>query len=171
MPVELPDPCALLLTGLPGTGKSAFANHLQSSRGFVHFDLEKDRTLWPDSSLHEVWESSRPHFVAAARNLFPRLVLNWGFPPNCLPMVDEIDAAGVPVVWFTGPAGFAKNRFMQREGITSDAAARFDYQLLRIACAGLPAIRPHWRVVDVFRRDGSFQDNDFLERSAFRYAR
>jgi adenylate kinase family enzyme len=70
----------LLITGIPGTGKTRFGQYLVSARGFIHRDLE---------DTHEFAK-----FVASPKNYLRQLaaqgqrrVITWGF----VPVPDQIE--------------------------------------------------------------------------------
>lgn len=75
----------LLVSGIPGAGKSTFARWLGVEYSFHHVDIDFDR--YPDASA---WLK------------MPRVVVDWGFPPNCLPFVRDLVANGFSHWWFDG---------------------------------------------------------------------
>lgn len=129
----------LLLAGLPGTGKSSFAHFLACEVGFAPYDLERYPQGWLRPELHGDWERDRAVFVCKLRRQHPAgVVLDWGFPPKCLPWIEELEFAGVQCVWLTGDRKRLRERFIMRGGIPVHC---FDGQLAAIEVAGLPGNR------------------------------
>ena len=131
----IPERCTILVSGVPATGKSAFARHLASQHGFAHYDLESSPSGWPRTELKSLWDSSRVTFAAAVRQAHERAVLDWGFPPSCLSWVKELQTAGVGLVWFDGDINQARAVFARRGGLSLKA---FDTQVAQLKEAGLP---------------------------------
>jgi hypothetical protein len=131
-----PKQIIILLSGIPATGKSAFARHLASVHAFAHYDLEYHPRGWPNPELKEAWDRNRPDFLAQLRRQHDRVALDWGFPVPCLSMVRELQAGGVKLIWFDGDIPRAREIFVQRGGL---AVANFDSQVADIQKAGYPA--------------------------------
>jgi hypothetical protein len=127
--------CALLLAGLPATGKTSFCRYLSRERGFAHYDMECWPKGWPAPELHPTWNTSRSAFVDQLRRRHSDWVLDWGFPPRCLTWVSELEAAGVRLVWFSGDVARVRILFEQRGG---QPMSTFDDQVAAIAAAGFP---------------------------------
>ena len=106
----------ILLSGVPATGKSAFARHLARECGFAHYDLECHPRGWPHPELKATWDASRSGFVAQLRQYHERIVLDWGFPPSAVPWVEELRRSGAKLVWFDGDIARAQQVFVQRGG-------------------------------------------------------
>ena len=102
---------AVLISGIPATGKTCFGEWLASYRGFQHLDLEKG---YPARLNPFAMESLA--FIEAARAGRPNLVVTWGFPPNptCLAKVRELHAAGLVPWWFDGDRDAAFECFQRR---------------------------------------------------------
>lgn len=146
----------LLLSGIPGSGKSTFGRWLQEHRGFVHVDMEADGL--DTHGLRQAWQQflGDPSSRVFCRQLFslPRPVaLDWGFPVTCLPLVGALQQQGVRAWWFTGDRLFARMNFQNAKG--SDPRP-FDCQYANIS-AHWSAISPVFgdRVVRIVREDGS----------------
>src|SRR5215813_9378126 len=65
----------------------------------------------------------------------PQSALDWGFPVRCLPLVKELQAEGVRLIWFDGDRNRARTVFQERGGL---ALSDFDAQVAAIAAAGFP---------------------------------
>jgi hypothetical protein len=115
----IPDKIAILLSGIPATRKSTFGRYLARNHGFAHYDLERHPRGWPKPELKELWERDTAAFIAQLLRYHDRIALDWGFPACCLPMVKELQALGVRLIWFGGdvdcasPAGLLDYRALR----------------------------------------------------------
>jgi hypothetical protein len=104
----------VLIAGIPGTGKTAFARWLVDHHGFVRCPAGEE----PDEAFSsEVLEAL----------VHPRLVIDWGFPANephlteCLAFIESLIKRGVRAWWFDGDRNAAHASFRDR-GTVSHAA-------------------------------------------------
>jgi hypothetical protein len=108
----------VLLTGIPASGKSTYGRWLESTKGFLYVDIENGGLEPAGLSSH--WKAmfgpngSTSSFVAALNQMGRPIILDWGFPPHCLPIVESLKYAGVEVWWFDGERNAARNSFVQR---------------------------------------------------------
>lgn len=125
----------ILISGLPGVGKSSFSRTLARKCGYSHYDMERAQT-WPRPDLHSLWDASRSNFVSALASAHAgNAVLDWGFPPVCLPWITELKGAGVVVCWFYADEPLARKSYLARDPGGIDA---FERQLRLIKDSGLP---------------------------------
>src|SRR5262249_8769336 len=108
----------LLLSGIPASGKSWFGNWLETHHGFVHIDPEEDtrlRDLGLEASWQVCWQQAAcDAFAAAALQLSRAVVLNWGFPAHCLPVVASLKRAGFACWWFDADLAQARQAYLAR---------------------------------------------------------
>ena len=100
----------LLITGIPGTGKTTYGNKFAREFGFLHRDLEDRETL--------------DHLVADPRQFIRELlsenrnvVVTWGFGPDdqaSLDLVQLFREAGFKWIWFDGNRPAALREFQRR---------------------------------------------------------
>jgi hypothetical protein len=145
----------LLISGVPGTGKSTFGRWLEERKGFMHVDMDFDglkrhdlETSWDqflkDLSCDVFWrrllEDRKPVF------------LDWGFPVRCLPVVEALRRQGVRVWWFTGDRLFARLNYLKAKG---PYPRSFDFQFADISANWL-AISPIFedRIIRTVWQDG-----------------
>jgi hypothetical protein len=108
----------VLLSGIPGSGKSSFGRWLQAAKGFIYLDIENGAL--ESAGLTPLWNSmfspqrSVTGFVSALGRMANPVVLDWGFPPLHLPIVESLTQAGVEVWWFDGDRGAARDSFLRR---------------------------------------------------------
>ncbi len=86
-------PEILLLAGVPASGKSHFGAWLERTHSCLHLDVERDGQL-VTHRLEGAWiacvtgKGVEP-FIVALRKLGRRIIVNWGFPPQCLGVAVE----------------------------------------------------------------------------------
>lgn len=129
----------LFVAGIPASGKSHFGRWLQAIHGYLHIDAEIPGQL-DAYALHEVWDAGLRQanagaFVEAVQALGRPVVLNWGFPPRCLPFVTSLRSEGFAVWWFDADYSAARLAY-SRLGRPVEA---FDRQIAVIQAAW-PAI-------------------------------
>lgn len=155
----------LLISGIPGSGKSTFGRWLEETRGFLHVDMEArglDR-----HGLRPSWEQflgdlSSQVFCGRLFDLPEPVALDWGFPVTCLLVVEALRRQGVRPWWFTGDRLFARINFLKTKG---PDPRPFDCQYADIS-AHWPAISPVFsdRIMRMVRQDGSCMPCDEVYR-------
>jgi len=147
---------AILISGIPGCGKSTFGRWMESAHGYRHVDMEHgglDR-----DGLHKVWDdyhsgSDTVSFPRALSTFKVPVILDWGFPVEFLPVVDRMKSGGVNLWWFDGARSAARELFCQRKTVPVE---NFDRQVASISA--------HWdkiaavfagRIIKILSPDGS----------------
>jgi MoxR-like ATPase len=118
----------LLITGIPGTGKTTMGKHLEAHHGFLHVDREVHRP--PEFS------ADSKGFVAATRR---DVVATWGFRPMApedLAGVDELRQLGFVGVWLDGYRPWALTHFLAAK---PEKEAEFYLQMLNVTTSGIVA--------------------------------
>ena len=131
----------LLISGIPASGKSTFCRWLEEKKGFLHLDVEKpgvlDRyglaTAW--DTLFDAGATPAP-FIEALEKFKRPVVIDWGFPPECLHTVRKLFDSGVMLWWFAADWAVARRKFELRRYPHVQA---FDIQIRKIKDA-LPEI-------------------------------
>jgi len=98
----------LLITGVPGTGKTIVARHLET-QGFSHVNMEQE-----GFRPRYEFEQDPPGFLDA---LPPEpVVVTWGFGPFAnRDAVSQFRAGGFRAVWLDGNRAASFREFMRRE--------------------------------------------------------
>ena len=165
----------VLISGVPATGKSSFGSWLQDNRGFVHVDIESEARGFKPLGLLELdalWQGIAhlppppvDPFVDALRGLEAPVVLDWGFDPRFLPLVERLHVAGISAWWFDGDRAAARRRFIARNTVSVDA---LDIQMPKIVAAWNAMIDFYGdRIIRTLRADGSFVDWDMVAEDMF----
>ena len=127
----------LLISGVPASGKSYFGQWLEKTASFLHFDVEKDGRL-DHRGLKPLWDrcftngTVRPTRRSVACICLPHVVLNWGFPPECLNVVALLKSEGVSIWWFNADHAAARRAFIKRDDVSLEC---FDRQITKMTCA------------------------------------
>ena len=115
----------VLLSGIPGSGKSSYGQALATHAGFVHLDLEKPGVL-KSYGLEGAWGSvfstgSAAELATALDALRAPVALDWGFPVRWLSAVASLANAGITPWWFDGDRSAARTAYVAREANNGDA--------------------------------------------------
>jgi gluconate kinase len=132
----------LLLTGIPGTGKTSAGEYLAHHHGFAHLEAEVFAGSRSISNRQE-WETLWQEFLARAdalKKAGKSVVITWGFMPG----VDDktirsLQAMGFTMVWFDGDRKAARREFLRRGTVPEQL---LDVQLKRIATLDLDSLSP-----------------------------
>lgn len=107
----------IVVSGVPGTGKSTYANWLCQTYGFMHQDVD--------------WQGLPSASVLAQRPL----VVDWGFPANepaltdCIALIRSWKANSARLWWFDGDREAALESFLKRGTVPKQF---WDYQMAGI---------------------------------------
>jgi len=124
----------VLLAGVPAAEKSHFGAWLEKHHHFLHLNVEKDGRL-ESMGLGGAWATCftmgdvRP-FVSALRATGRSVLINWGFPVSCLPVVQDLKTAGLALWWFDADPEQARAAFAKRGDVSG---AAFERQMAAIA--------------------------------------
>ncbi len=114
----------ILITGIPGTGKTTYGSEFASQHGFVHYDLEVEETL--NQLL-----SDPGRFIDGMLQGEKNVVATWGFLPNeqQVEAVRQFQAKGFELIWFDGNRRAALREFIRRGDVPETL---FHIQMYRI---------------------------------------
>jgi|ERR1035438_6359219 hypothetical protein len=124
----------VLLSGRPGTGKTAFANWLAENRGFVDVETDAEWNTWGPlvciQSLEKAIETRN-----RVRALGPDVIVEWGFKVALLGCVRYLRAAGLESWWFDGDEMAARQGYINRRGDSPEAMRAYQVQVDEIQAA------------------------------------
>lgn len=95
----------ILISGIPGTGKTFIGNYLEEHYGFQHTDLESQAGRATRDLLQR---KQFKKFLREVSNLGNLNVLTFGYPPEWLHLVEQIARRGVKTIWFDAPILFSR---------------------------------------------------------------
>lgn len=143
----------ILITGIPGMGKTTFGDYLRDIHGFVHINFEDG------VSLDNFAQNPDLFLTKYANN--KNVVITWGFVPDDMQtqMVKFIDSNGFKLIWFDGDRASAFREYTK----TGKPKDLFDLQISRIDSSNvIKKINP--RIINTLDDQGEFRDsNEVLE--------
>ena len=139
----------ILITGIPGTGKTTIGHRLANAFAFRHFDMEGQK---PDSDFDKML------------NDFDQLdgdkVITWGFMPGEHDnIVQQFISNGYKMVWFDGNRNAARASFIKRGTVSVKA---LNDQMDRIDGMDLNNFKPI--IFNTFKPDGLYKKVDDICR-------
>lgn len=137
----------ILISGVPGTGKTTVAEHLAKNFGYTHIDMEAD-----SFRARRELEQNAQAFLGRLASL-PNVVLSWGFSPYMdRPKVEGVIAAGYKFVWLDGNHVVTLRNFLEREHNDPHQEANYYGQMQMILATEITE-RLHPIQVDPFSGD------------------
>jgi hypothetical protein len=146
----------LLITGVPGMGKTTIGNYFQSHLGYEHLDAEEI----PRNSLEEFVSNLYIFAYKPGENK----VITWGFQPGSAhdQIVQDLQCLGYRMVWFDGNREAAHRAYLAR----GDAEYPFQAQMARINAANLNIFDAV--VVDPFDKEGNHLPEETIIAEIFK---
>lgn len=89
-------PIKLLITGIPGSGKTSFGDYLKYDHNFFHVDVEKRDPIEP---------------------MLGDYVITWGFVPDSfgsIALINSLKEEGFKHIWFDGNRKASKRNYLRR---------------------------------------------------------
>src|SRR5579862_5963111 len=115
----------LLITGIPGTGKTTYGEEFAKEFDFLHCDLEDQQSL-------NNFAVNPTEFIRDLLSENKNVVVTWGFGPDDEPsisLVQQLRMVGFEWIWFDGNRPAALREF-QKRGTVEEIA--FYVQMYRI---------------------------------------
>ena len=132
----------LLITGIPGTGKTTIGEYLETNYGFLHLNVEKDPAKLKD-------------FIEIPRD---KKVITWGFIPGFDDdTVKIIQSLGYKMIWFDGNRPAARRAFCRRKTVSVEA---LDIQMKKVENMDISVFNPI--IMDTFDKNGNFLEQDII---------
>lgn len=138
----------ILITGIPGTGKTELGDYLHKHYHYEHIDLEKDENI--KEFLYET-----NNFIAKLRQKDCYMIITWGFQPYWhAKFVRLLINEGFKHVWLDGDRTVAFDKFAERGTVDQQA---FFNQLNNISSSKIVDIlKPI--ILNPFKENGSFRN-------------
>jgi hypothetical protein len=166
--VKLMPKTQLFVSGIPGCGKSTFGRWLAQEKQFTYVDMEHDDL--DKYSFRSSWNTfadgkDGASFVSAIQTHPSSVVLDWGFPPRCVHIVQRLKDAGLKMVWFEGDRLSARHHFVARGTVS---VSDFDAQYAEIS-SHWPEIEPIFgdSVVKAAQSDGTLLSPETIFKQVF----
>ena len=102
----------LLISGIPGSGKTCYADKFAKEFAFLHYDLEDQHT----QTLNR-FNANPAQFMEELLNEKKNVAVTWGFVPDCersVSLVQQLRSAGFKWIWFDGNRPAALREFQKR---------------------------------------------------------
>ncbi len=148
----------ILISGIPGTGKTKIGEKLALNYGFIHIDFEDEANL----------KSYYQNIQAYTDSLLKRekVVITWGFlPEEQAAHVLELKRRGFMLIWFDGNRPAAFREYMKRGTVDE---IFFHIQMWRILSSNIiETIQP--TLVNTFDADGNFRKKDDIIKESLKH--
>jgi hypothetical protein len=123
----------ILITGIPGTGKTEIGDYFQSEHGYMHVDYEK--LPGGDKGLRDLFTMA-DGFISPLLKEERDVIVTWGFPPERgETVVMKFKESGFRLFWFDGNRPAALREFLNREKDNPEKMKKelaFYYQMFNI---------------------------------------
>ena len=123
----------LLIAGIPASGKTHFSEWLESEKGFLYIDVDKDPSM-RSADMEAEWQyclqsKDASRFASALRQRPQPIVLEWGFPLHHISTIEALKREGFSIWWFNADHVRAKRAFTKRGTVSLRA---FEIQMQAI---------------------------------------
>ncbi len=126
------DMAKILISGIPGAGKTTVATYLAEHYGYKHVDMEADLF----AAKRELSADTEGFLGSLAAE--EDIVLSWGFSPYVeRPLVDAVLGAGFAFVWLDGDHVASLRNFLERENGDPHKEADYYGQMMLILSTGI----------------------------------
>jgi hypothetical protein len=156
----------LLVSGLPGAGKSTYCEWLAQVHDYIHWETDAHLAEWDQLIMAGPNLQTATAARTAMRGLGKDVVVEWGFLPKFLPLVRLMGQVGFDLWWFGGNEVAARQSWQKRSIRLDDRL--FDGQLASIQAAW-PRIEPVYRghTIDTVSPGPTHMDNVEIYRHMF----
>ena len=149
----------LLITGIPGTGKTNLGNYLAAECGYIHIDMESGDYI---SAIM----TNPTSFIENLVNKHNNIVTTWGFVPSDeqIQIVNLFRNYDFRIIWFDGDRETARSKFIERDQkngpeYLKSSLETLDLQMSRIENSEVVnRISPI--IVNTFKTDHTFKGLD-----------
>jgi hypothetical protein len=142
----------ILLSGIPGGGKTTLGDYLAFDHGYEHINMEENNFA-PAEEMYASPTVESAFYVGLGDNV----VMTWGFNPyRGRDVVRTIVDAGFTPVWLDGDRGHFLSSFMRRERGNGAMELAFYGQMLNIVATRITEELP-WVMINPFDENGKFR--------------
>jgi hypothetical protein len=143
----------VLITGIPGTGKTTIGDFLANSYDFIHFDMEET------GRASEI-NSNVEKFVNINFPVDKNIVLTWGFAPDeaTIKTIGLLKSYGFDLFWFDGDHDVAREMCIKRGNFNE---SEFQEQMRLLGIFDVPS-KIGAKTINVFNEDGSFKSKSII---------
>ncbi len=163
----------ILITGIPGSGKTTIGNYLRDRHGFFHVDMESDE----DAGYQKIEKllAGPVPFIENIISVSLNIVMTWGFVPGDrhIEIINMLkDKYGFKLIWFDGDREAARKAFTSRSTAKGKDSLKFsmeelNLQMLKIDSSNVIArISP--QQVNTFDKRHNFKGLDKIVREFYR---
>ena len=139
----------ILITGIPGMGKTTIGEYLGQNYGFIHWDVEKKNRI--DELI-----------LSKSGNI----VLTWGFVPkdDNIEIIQKLRNSGFDLIWFDGDRDAARREFVERDSKLeidnfNSQLQLLEKQLQRIEDSDvIKRLKP--RIINTFNKEHKFRQKE-----------
>jgi shikimate kinase len=141
----------ILLSGVPGTGKSTVATYMEEKLGFFHIDMEQDDF----APRHEFAQNHEAFLRKIATH--ENVIISWGFSPfQDRAAIEYLQQAGYILLWLDGDRVASFREFMKRENSDPIKESLYYGQMQMIVVTSIvEMLKPH--IVNPFSENGAFR--------------
>jgi len=147
----------ILITGVPGSGKTDIGDYLNTDHDFYHLNMELDGITHIQEFIDD------PTVFFQQFNEHSNVVVTWGFSTAHTERIQNgFLPAGFKWFWFDGNREASLSAFRTRTG--DDPMARLDYntQIANIANANLPDTTRGMILYNPFDSSGTFKERELI---------
>ncbi len=153
----------ILITGIPGTGKSAIGDYFQREYGYKHVDCED---LPGGNEELKVLIERPDEFIRSLLIEKRNVVVTWGFPPeHGEGAVIKFKESGFKLFWLDGDRSVALRVFIERGGIEEIAFYMQMYRIINFDI--IRKIQPV--IINPFDKEGKFKPMDRISKEITSY--
>jgi shikimate kinase len=141
----------VLLTGIPGTGKTTLGTYLADHADFYHQDMEADNFA-AVQKLH-----ADPTSFLSSLSKYHNIVISWGFNPKSeVEYIKLIRDSGYKLIWLEGNHDSSFDAFLRGTKRSVQDILNYKWQMNAIASTGIVnTLKP--TVIDPYLFDGQFR--------------
>ena len=117
-------PPKILISGIPGSGKSTYCRWLEQEKGFIHLDFDEllnGRGSERKLMLIQHLSNTAVDFIRAIAEEKRPIVIDWGFPVAGLSLIRLFKLSGITIWWFDGDRAAAEESFIRRGTVPLEA--------------------------------------------------